>query len=53
MERGLGVLMLLAGSTLLLDRQPGERRTVECGMAFLLLLTGAGLLLEGWETGAP
>lgn len=53
MSRGLGLLMLLAGSALLLDDGPGTEARRNLGLAGLLVLMGSGLLLGSGEPDRP
>lgn len=49
MSCGLGLLMLIAGSALLLDDRPGMEARMNFGLAGLLVVMGSGLLLNGGE----
>ncbi len=51
MSRGLGLLLLLAGSALLLDDGPGTEVRRSLGLAGLLVLIGSGLLLPPSKSG--
>ncbi len=53
MSRGLGLLMLLAGSALLLDDGPGLEARRNLGLAGLLVVMGSGLLLGSGEHDHP
>ncbi len=53
MSRGLGLLLLLAGSALLLDDGPGKEARRSLGLAGLLVLVGSGLLLGCGEQDDP
>ncbi len=53
MTRGLGVLMALAGTGLLLDPRSGRRTATGFGLALGLLLAGAVLLAEPREGNRP
>jgi hypothetical protein len=47
MSRGLGLVLFLAGSALLLEDGSGTERRKSLGLAGLMVLMGSGLLL-GW-----
>jgi len=51
MSRGLGILLSLAGSILLLEDSLGIERRGSIGLDVLLLLVGSGLLLGSREEG--
>jgi hypothetical protein len=51
MSRGLGLLLLLAGSALLLEDGPGTEARRSVGLAGLLVVMGSGLLLGTGESG--
>jgi len=53
MSRGLGILLLLAGSILLLVDSLGIEGRGSTGLDVLLLLVGSGLLLGSREEGNP
>lgn len=50
MMRGLGLLMVLAGTGLMLDNRSEEGRPARCGLALFLWLVGTSLLAERGET---
>ncbi len=53
MSRGLGILLLLAGSILLLEDSLEIEGRESSGLDVLLLLVGSGLLLDSREEGHP
>ncbi len=46
MDRGLGVLVLMAGLGLVYDGLSRERASGRTGLGILLILTGSSLMLE-------
>jgi hypothetical protein len=53
MRRGLGLLLLVAGSVLVLDDSLGKEARGSSGLDVLLLLMGSGLLLGSGEEDHP
>ncbi len=53
MSRGLGLLILLAGSGLVLDDSSGAEARRRPGLGVLLLVLGSGLLLGSGEEDHP
>jgi len=53
MRRGLGLLLLVAGSVLVLDDSLGTEARGGSGLDVLLLLVGSGLLLGSGEEDHP
>jgi len=53
MSRGLGLLLLLGGLSLLLDDGPATETGRSLGLASLLVLMGSGLLLGSGEHDHP
>ena len=53
MRRGLGVLLLLAGSVLILDDSIGKEARGSSGLDVLLLLMGTGLVLDSGKEDRP
>ncbi len=49
MSRGIGLLLLLAGSALLLDDSLGEEAPRGSGLDVVLLVMGSSLLVGGGE----